>query len=326
MFNKKKILILKNDRVGDLFHSLESIKSIRKNYINDDISIILSEFNIGFSSFLSELNIKLYKYKYRLSIKEKLSILKLITFNNYTHIIILSPKSFYFYLPFLFNKIIFSSLVVNNKRLRPSNYFRKKLNFLTTNDRLSKKRKDNIRALYNNVAENIITNKFNPVKKIFIKNDFKKISKTGYILIHSKSFFLHNNRLQPNFITKLALLINKTTNLKVMLTGDLGENSYNDFYKSFNHNCITYMHNLKNDDLCELIKDACVVITPHGTISCIAAHYCNPIIDIFESTLSKSSFSEFRPINNNHYKFLIVNKHKFNLNKKIIGYLGSILN
>ena len=213
---------------------------------------------------------------------------------------------------------------MNNKRLRPSKYLRKKINFITINDRLSLKRKDNIRTLYNNVAENIITNKLNPIKKIFIKNDFNKISKDGYILIHSKSSFLHNNNLQLNYITKLAILINKTTNLKIILTGDLGENIHNNFYKTFKHSCITYMHNVKNDELCELIKDACLIITPHGTISCIAAHYNNPIIDIFESTLDRSSFSEFRPINNNHYKFLIINKYKLNLNKKIIGYIDSI--
>ena len=45
----KKILILKNDRVGDFFHSLRNIQQIRKFYSNYKIEIYLSKINIRFS-------------------------------------------------------------------------------------------------------------------------------------------------------------------------------------------------------------------------------------------------------------------------------------
>ena len=43
----KKVLILKNDRAGDLFTSLTLISSLISHYQN--ITIYLSEFNEGFS-------------------------------------------------------------------------------------------------------------------------------------------------------------------------------------------------------------------------------------------------------------------------------------
>ena len=45
-----KILILKNDRAGDLFTSLKLISSIVENF--DNTSIYLSELNSPFSFFL----------------------------------------------------------------------------------------------------------------------------------------------------------------------------------------------------------------------------------------------------------------------------------
>ncbi len=47
---KKKILIFKNDRGGDLFTSLKLISSLLIK--TNDVKIYLSELNIGFSFFL----------------------------------------------------------------------------------------------------------------------------------------------------------------------------------------------------------------------------------------------------------------------------------
>ena len=52
----KKILILKNDRAGDLFTSLTLISSILSTYKN--IKIYLSELNYGFSFLFNKANIK----------------------------------------------------------------------------------------------------------------------------------------------------------------------------------------------------------------------------------------------------------------------------
>jgi len=87
-----KILILKNDRAGDLFTSLLLISSLISSFNN--ITIFLSEFNIGFSFLFKKLNIK--KINFNLSIFDKLFVIFNIYKNNYNKIYILSPKYFYF--------------------------------------------------------------------------------------------------------------------------------------------------------------------------------------------------------------------------------------
>ena len=52
----KKILILKNDRAGDLFTSITLISSLISHYQN--ITLYLSEYNEGFSFFLKKVLIK----------------------------------------------------------------------------------------------------------------------------------------------------------------------------------------------------------------------------------------------------------------------------
>ena len=51
MNSNKKILILKNDRTGDLLVSLKCINKILNKHINDDITIYLSKINYKFGFF-----------------------------------------------------------------------------------------------------------------------------------------------------------------------------------------------------------------------------------------------------------------------------------
>ena len=119
---KKKILILKNDRAGDLFTSLKLISSL----INDKtfIKIYLSELNIGFSFFFK--SIKVSKLNYKLKLLDKVKVFFDILKNQYDEIFILSPKGFYFILPIIFRKVKFFAIVYDGKkRLRPSLFLRK---------------------------------------------------------------------------------------------------------------------------------------------------------------------------------------------------------
>ena len=94
----KKVLILKNDRAGDLFTSLTLISSLISHY--QHITLYLSEFNEGFSFFFKKTLIK--KIKFNLTIINKILIFFDIFFNKYEKIYILTPKSFYFILPLIF--------------------------------------------------------------------------------------------------------------------------------------------------------------------------------------------------------------------------------
>ena len=120
----KKVLILKNDRAGDLFTSITLISSLISNYQN--ITLYLSEFNEGFSFFFKKALIK--KIKFNLTIINKILIFFDIFFNKYEKIYILTPKSFYFILPLIFRKIEFYAIVYDsNNKYRPSNFLRKYL-------------------------------------------------------------------------------------------------------------------------------------------------------------------------------------------------------
>ena len=124
----KKILILKNDRVGDFFHSLRNIELIREFYSNYKIEIYLSKINIRFSSVFNSKEFILQEVNYNLSTVEKLKLFYKLMQNDYEYVFILSPKNFYFYLPLIFRKIKFLALCVDGvKRKRPSTFMRKYL-------------------------------------------------------------------------------------------------------------------------------------------------------------------------------------------------------
>ena len=85
-----KILILKNDRAGDLFTSFKLISSLKIK--SDNIKIYFSELNYNFSFLFKKIEKK--KINFNLTIIDKLKILIDIFINNYNEIYILSPKSF----------------------------------------------------------------------------------------------------------------------------------------------------------------------------------------------------------------------------------------
>ena len=119
---KNKILILKNDRGGDLFASIKLISSLILS--NKNVTIYLSELNHGFCFLFKNIIVK--KINFNLSLLNKFALIFHILLNKYDKIYILSPKSFYFFLPLIFRKIKFYAIVYDSdNRLRPSNYFRK---------------------------------------------------------------------------------------------------------------------------------------------------------------------------------------------------------
>ena len=111
---KKKIIIFKNDAVGDLVQSLQSINNVIKRYSENEIIIYLSERSKNFSFLIKKKNINVKILNYDLSIGEKIQIFKFLLINYFDKIYILTPKNFYFYLPLFFRKIRFYGLCINS--------------------------------------------------------------------------------------------------------------------------------------------------------------------------------------------------------------------
>ena len=95
-----KVLILKNDRTGDLFVSLNAINKIINKHYSQDIDIFLSNVNYKFSFLFPKLNVRVFSMT--LSIIEKIRIFIYLISENIKTVYILTPKNFYYYLPFFF--------------------------------------------------------------------------------------------------------------------------------------------------------------------------------------------------------------------------------
>ena len=105
--NGEKVIVLKNDAVGDLTQSLKAINNIINSHQNKIIEIYLSERSEKFNFLISNNNVIFKKLNYDLRIVEKLKLIFHLIKNNIKYIYILTPKNFYFYLPLLFNNIKF---------------------------------------------------------------------------------------------------------------------------------------------------------------------------------------------------------------------------
>ena len=72
--SNKKIIIFKNDAVGDLVHSLPAINNIISKTKNNNITLFLSERSRKFSFLIDKENIDIRFLNYDLTIIDKLNI------------------------------------------------------------------------------------------------------------------------------------------------------------------------------------------------------------------------------------------------------------
>ena len=104
---RKKILILKNDRGGDLLNSIKSISSLLSK--ENDVTICLSKLNCGFAFLFKDALIKVINND--LNFFNKIDIFYLILKNRYDEVYVLTPKNFYYFLPIFFLELNFLQLL-----------------------------------------------------------------------------------------------------------------------------------------------------------------------------------------------------------------------
>jgi|TARA_B100000959_G_scaffold150770_1_gene158177 hypothetical protein len=330
-----KILILKNDRGGDLFTSLLTISSLKNKYEN--ITIYLSELNIGFDFLFKDFKIK--KVSYNLSIYDKFKILKDIIINKYKEIYILSPKSYYFYLPFFFRNIKFYAIVYNGrKRLRPNKSLRKFLYKYQIVYR-NKLNEFSYRELQTKLLEKDINFDYN-FKNLTIpevNNNFINVIPSDYIFFQFRyKFFDEINWSNQNIKDFIIFLSNKYK--YVLFCSDIESNKRSDYYSKFfiknystidlnnnsksvlNNKNIFYLKNLNSLDLFFIIKNSSISLAKDGVVSHIAYFHNKKCHNLFNFKISnlqdykhqKISYSEWYKGMN--LKFSILNE---NVNKAI---------
>ena len=135
--SNKNIVILKNDAVGDLVHSIKAINNLVHDQNIKKITIFLSNISYKFNFFFKNSKITVKTLNYNMSIVEKIKLFFFILSNKIDKIYILAPKNFYYFLPLFFFRIKFYAICVNNinNYKRPKIFLRKLLYNYVVNDR-----------------------------------------------------------------------------------------------------------------------------------------------------------------------------------------------
>ena len=163
-----KIIIFKNDAVGDLAHSLHAINNIIINNKDKNIIIYLSERSKKFSFLINNKNITFKIVNYNLTLIQKIQIFYFILVNDISESYILTPKSFYFLLPLIFRKTKFYGLCINgnNNYKRPQEFLRKYLFKYVINNRSAIFKRDSTEMIQYELTKNI--NQLNLKSKVNI--------------------------------------------------------------------------------------------------------------------------------------------------------------
>ena len=98
----KHVVILKNDAVGDLVHSLNGIYNIINDNNVNKITIFVSKLSKKFNFLFNNPKVHIKVINYNLSIIEKIKLFFFILNNKISKIYILAPKNFFYYLPIFF--------------------------------------------------------------------------------------------------------------------------------------------------------------------------------------------------------------------------------
>ena len=332
-----KILILKNDRIGDLFHSIEGINSIINNHKNYQIEIILSPYSKKTNFLFKVPNVRTSILNYRLSLYEKFFLIKKVFFEKFDKIYILAPKSFYFALPFFCSTKFYAVCVDDLNSVRPYKFLRKKLFKFVVNNRKYKKINESISHLNSRLCKEIgstnldVLNK-SPVISSLLSQNINLFN--NFIHVHYKDSLFKKNSWDLELFVALLKKINNL-NFKVVLTSDLGSKNYNNFFLqnfsflNFENNTsfgvnnfkIIYLHNVNISDLFKVVGMSNLVISPHGAMTALASYLKIKVIDIFDTNITISSFREFKPKNHLNYNFLILKNNSDKVFNKILKFI-----
>ncbi len=273
---KKKVLILKNDRTGDLFVSLRAINRIINKHFNQEIIIFLSNINYKFNFLFPKLIKKIIPMD--LNFINKIKIFIYILFNNIDTIYILTPKNFYYYLPFFFRNIKFYAITIRSLKNRPHSFLLKYLYRYEVLDRINIKKRKSSYLIQENLIEHIND-----------KNNLNKLIKTSHNFIYPRQFiFFHYKKKFFDELLNWDLdTVNKLLNFlsekfeNVCFSSELNDERINEFFASkFNHynfddnkkiimnkKNIFFLKNIDGSNLFEAVQKSSKVISPEGIIT-----------------------------------------------------------
>ena len=327
-------VVLKNDAVGDLVHSIGAINNITSSNENKRVTIFLSNLSKNFSFLINSPKAEFKILNYDLSLIEKIKLIFFLKKNDVEKVYVLTPKSFYYILPLIFRKIKFYAICINNinNYKRPNLFFRKFLFKYEINDREKIFRRDSTKEiqdrLTNSKNEKFIFNvniKKSTILSSYLPND--------YIYFHFKKKIFQELNWEFNELEKLFNEFSKYSSM-VVFTKDIENDSNNILFKkkfnsydfkfnkfTNNNKKILFLDNIVGEDLFNVIKYSKKVVAFHGMMTNLASLLRKPVLDLFHCNIKtwtdyrryRNSFYEFKP-KYYDYDFIIPKK---NINKTI---------
>ncbi len=335
-----KILILKNDRAGDLFTSLTLISTLISNH--KDITIYLSELNIGFSFFFKKLKIK--KINFNLTFLNKALIFFDLLINKYNRVYILTPKNYYFFLPLIFRKTKFYGIVYDShNKKRPIRFLR---NFLYKYKIIHRNKINNesYRELQSRLIDNNLTLDFNH-NSLFIpkiNSQLKKILPNNFLLFQFRYLFFEKLNWKINEFEYLMSQILTKYNY-ILFSSDIENNTISKFYNNYfrenysiidtyNYQTIVnpknaniyFLDNINSENLFYLIKESEINLAKEGIYSHISFFHKKKCHNLFNFRINsksdflhqKISYSEW--CKNMNFSFSFLNSDIKKASKKIL--------
>jgi hypothetical protein len=333
------VLILKNDAVGDLCQSLTAINNIIENNKDKKVLIYLSERSEKFNFLIKGSNIIFKKLNYNLTLNEKFKLIYFLYTSKISDIYILTPKNFYYYLPYIFRNINFHALCINgpNNYKRPYQYLRKFLYKYVINDRSAIYKREHTSEIQNKLT---LKNNLHSKKEILVNGSdyLKSHLPNNYIYFHIKKSII--DKLSWD-ISSLKLLFEDLLRYYdyVIFTKDLENdkqsNNINDKfnvvdfntkqanYKNINSKIILF-DNIEGQDLYYTIRNSAKILAFHGMMTNLGAIEYNKVIDLWFCDINnfndyrnyRNAFYEFKPIYKG-YDFIIPSKDILKTIKKI---------
>ena len=315
---KNQIIIFKNDAVGDLTHSLPAINNIISNHKNHQIIIYLSERSKNFNFLIKGKNVLFKTINYNLNLFDKFKLIRIFFQNNIDKIFILSPKNFYFFLPFFFRSTKFYAICINNlgDYKRPIKFFRKFLTKYVINQRDATYKRNSISSmqleLVNNSSYNQIINYNFKSTNSFLNTYMVK----NYAYFHIKQKIISELKWNDKDLELLFQTILQHYE-NVFITRDIEETIKKKIYNfEYNHidlskgdvlqknSNIFLFDNIEGIDLFNIINNSKKVIAFHGMMTNLGALNKKKVLDLFFCKINnkkdyhnyRNSFYEFKPV------------------------------
>jgi hypothetical protein len=324
----KKILVLKNDAVGDLCQSLSAIQNII-DIKNSKVEICLSERSQNFKFLINGDNINFKILNYNLTLKEKFLIFFKCLIEKIDRVYILTPKNFYFYLPLFFRNIKFYAICLNGRHnyLRPNNFLRKFLYKYEINDRSIKYK----RISTENIQKKLTCEETNSIYQVSedlnVSSFLKENLPANYVYFHLKKETIDKLDWSADDLNYLFNHLLKYYD-NVVFTRDIENNKKQiDFSEQYNvvnfkskifnkkDNNIFLFDEIEGLDLFNTIKFSSKIIAFHGMMTNLGSLLKKKITDLWffdTNNLNdymnyRNAFYEFKPIYTG-YDFLIPSK------------------